>query len=46
MAHGLCAIAPGMRETCWITSELGDLTAEEAEEILRVWSTSVRPEGM
>ena len=43
MAHGLCAIEPVMRGTCWITSEAGNLNAEEAEEVLRVWST--RPQG-
>jgi hypothetical protein len=41
MAHGLCAIAPNLRETCWITSAAGILSAEEAEEILRVWSSRV-----
>ncbi|MET0307396.1 MAG: hypothetical protein ABW023_01705 [Sphingomonas sp.] len=44
MAHGLCAIEPVLRETCWITSAVGDLNAEEAEEALRIWSTPV--EGM
>ena len=41
MAHGLCAIDPILRGTCWITSEAGILSAEEAEEILRVWSSRV-----
>lgn len=43
MAHGLCAIDPILRRMCWITSEAGDLNAEEAEEVLRIWST--RAEG-
>lgn len=41
MAHGICAIEPIMRGTCWITSEAGILTAAEAEEVLRVWSSRV-----
>lgn len=41
MAHGLCAIEPGLRERCWITSPMGDLSADEAEEALRIWSTPV-----
>ncbi|MBC9032741.1 hypothetical protein IAG41_10095 [Sphingomonas sp. JC676] len=43
MAHGICAIDPVFRRACWITSEVGDLNAEEAEEALRYWST--RAEG-
>jgi hypothetical protein len=37
MAHGLCAIEPELRRACWITSEAGDLSALEAEEVLRSW---------
>jgi hypothetical protein len=43
MVHGICAIDPVLRGTCWITSEAGDLNAEEAEEALRNWSS--RAEG-
>jgi hypothetical protein len=43
MAHGLCAITPDLRGACWITSEAGILSPEEAEEILRIWSS--RAEG-
>jgi hypothetical protein len=38
MAHGLLSIDPAEREGLWITSPLGDLSAEEAEEALRQWS--------
>lgn len=41
MAHGLCAIDPALRHTFWITSEAGDLNAEQAEEVLRIWSSRV-----
>lgn len=41
MAHGLCAIDPALRPTCWITSAAGDLSAEQAEEVLRAWSSRV-----
>lgn len=43
MAHGLCAIEPALRGAFFITSEAGNLNAEEAEEVLRTWST--RAEG-
>ena len=43
MAHGLCAIDPVLRDTYWITTEAGDLNADEAEEVLRNWSS--RAEG-
>jgi hypothetical protein len=38
MAHGLMAFAPDDRESCWITSPLGDLTPTEAADALRNWS--------
>ncbi len=38
MAHGLLAIDPAEREGLWIASPLGDLSPEEAEEALRLWS--------
>jgi hypothetical protein len=38
MAYGLMSIDPAERDRFWITSELGDLTASEAEEALRRWS--------
>ncbi len=38
MAHGLMAIDASMRDSFWITSALGNLTAIEAEEALREWS--------
>jgi hypothetical protein len=38
MAHGLMAVAAEMRDSFWITSEAGDLTADQAEEALRRWS--------
>ncbi len=37
MAHGLMAIDASSRGDFWIHSELGDLTAAEAEESLRRW---------
>lgn len=37
MARGLMAIDPGERSDFWISSALGDLTADEAEEALRRW---------
>ena len=39
MAHGLLSIDPAERDACWITSAMGDLTAADAEEALRQWST-------
>ena len=39
MAHGLLSIDPAERDACWITSPMGDLTAADAEEALRQWST-------
>ncbi|RYD64090.1 MAG: hypothetical protein EOP58_10205 [Sphingomonadales bacterium] len=38
MAHGLMALAPNDRDTCWITTAAGDLTPGDAEEALRGWS--------
>ena len=43
MAHGLCAIEPALRSAFFITSEAGNLNAQEAQEVLRVWSS--RAEG-
>jgi hypothetical protein len=37
MAHGLCAIRPELRRGCWIRSDVGDLSADEAEKVLRSW---------
>jgi hypothetical protein len=42
MAHGLMAIRAEVRESFWITSEAGDLTATQAEEVLRRWSAPHR----
>ncbi|MES2989469.1 MAG: hypothetical protein V4808_16360 [Pseudomonadota bacterium] len=39
MAHGLMALTPEDRRTCWISSEMGDISPAEAEEALRVWSS-------
>ncbi|WP_213982110.1 hypothetical protein [Sphingomonas sp. dw_22] len=41
MAHGLCSIEPALRRSCWITCEAGELSAEEAQEVLRIWSSRV-----
>ena len=38
MAHGLLALDPEARKTCWIHSEIGDLDAAGAEEQLSFWS--------
>ena len=38
MAHGLMAIEAEMRDSFWITSALGDLTASQAEEAVRRWN--------
>ncbi|MCW3849037.1 hypothetical protein OF829_17495 [Sphingomonas sp. LB-2] len=38
MAHGLMAVDASARGDFWITSEMGDLSFEEAEEALRRWS--------
>lgn len=38
MAHGLLALDPEDRKTCWIHSDAGDLDAAGAEEQLEVWS--------
>lgn len=39
MAHGLLALDPEARKTCWIHSEAGDLDAAGAEEQLQCWAT-------
>ncbi len=39
MAHGLLSLDPDARDTCWIHSELGDLSAAEAQDQLNRWST-------
>ena len=38
MAHGLMALDPAERGSCWITTAAGDLTAGDVEETLRGWS--------
>jgi len=38
MAHGLLAIAREARHAYRIRSALGDLDAEQAEEMLRMWT--------
>ena len=42
MAYGLMAIDPAERDRFWITSALGDLTPEAAEEVLRQWNARRR----
>lgn len=39
MAHGLLSLDPDARDTCWIHSELGDLTPAQAQDQLKRWST-------
>ncbi len=43
MAHGLMALDPTERGSCWIETAIGDLTAVEAEEALRSWSKRSGP---
>ena len=43
MAHGLLALDPEARKTCWIHSAAGDLDAAGAEAQLEHWSQ--RPDG-
>jgi hypothetical protein len=42
MAYGLMAIDPAERDGFWITSPLGELKADAAEEVLREWNTRRR----
>jgi hypothetical protein len=42
MAYGLMAIDPAERDCFWISSALGDLTADAAEEVLREWNARRR----
>ncbi|RYY29020.1 MAG: hypothetical protein EOP62_01515 [Sphingomonadales bacterium] len=39
MAHGLMALAPVDRGTCWIHYAGGDVSPGEAEEALRIWQS-------
>lgn len=41
MAYGLMSIDPAERDGFWITSELGDLTPDQAEEALRHWTDAL-----
>lgn len=41
MAHGIMALTPADRGSCWISSPMGDLTPSEAEQALRCWSSGV-----
>ncbi|RYD97043.1 MAG: hypothetical protein EOP61_17170 [Sphingomonadales bacterium] len=38
MARGLMSLSPVDRGACWITTEAGDLSADDAEAALRAWS--------
>ncbi|MBX3563759.1 MAG: hypothetical protein KF730_04190 [Sphingomonas sp.] len=38
MAHGLMALDPAERGSCWIATAAGDLSPGDAEEALRSWS--------
>ena len=42
MAYGLMAIDPAERDCFWITSPLGDLSPEAAEDVLRQWNARRR----